>query len=81
MQDENQQVTGVSAPDDGWTYESEGPKCPYCGRQYTADEPHYYDYQNYTEETCDECGQTFDVEVCTSTDWSCHARANASSPR
>jgi hypothetical protein len=56
------------------TYESEGPKCPCCGRQYTADEPHYYDEMNYTEETCDSCGATFDVSVYTSTDWTCTER-------
>lgn len=55
------------------TYEGEGPKCPYCGRQYTADKPIYYS-DRYREETCDECGKTFDVEVCTSTDWRCTAR-------
>lgn len=57
------------------TYEGEGPKCPYCGRQYTADEACYYDERNYTEETCDECGLTFDVEVCTFVNWRCTPRA------
>lgn len=56
------------------TYESEGPKCPYCGRQYTADEPHYFNEMNYTEKECDDCGQTFDVRVYTETTWSCTAR-------
>jgi len=62
----------------GWqpieTYETEGPKCPYCGRQYTADDPVYFDEIRYTEETCDECGNTFDVEVYTSTSWTCSTR-------
>lgn len=48
--------------------ESEGPKCPYCGRQYTADEGGYYS-ESYEEETCDECKKTFDVEVCHSVYW------------
>ena len=56
------------------TYETEGPKCPCCGRQYTADEPGYYDEMRYTEETCDNCGETFDVEVYTSTTWTCTER-------
>ena len=60
------------------TYESEGPKCPYCGRQYTADEAGYYDEMNYTEEECDECGQTFDVSVYTQTTWTCTARETPS---
>lgn len=55
------------------TLENEGPKCPYCGRQFTADEGSYFD-DDYTEETCDECEQTFDVEVCTSTVWRCQTR-------
>jgi len=56
------------------TCETEGPKCPYCGRQYTADDPAYYDEINYTEETCDECDKTFDVMVYTSTMWTCNVK-------
>lgn len=59
------------------TYSGEGPMCPYCERQYTADEGGYYDEQNYTEETCDNCGETFDVSVYTSTSWTCTRRAKA----
>ena len=50
-------------------YSTEGPICPYCGRQYTADEVGYYDEMNYTSETCDECGNEFSVSVYTSTSW------------
>jgi transposase-like protein len=50
-------------------YSTEGPICPYCGRQYTADEAGYYDEMNYTSETCDECGNEFSVRVYTSTSW------------
>ena len=57
------------------TDSNEGPQCPYCGRQYTADEADYYDEQGYTEETCDECEKTFDVSVNISTSWTCTARA------
>lgn len=53
------------------TYSTEGPECPRCGRQYTADEPGLYDEMNYTEETCDSCGTTFEVEVYHSTSWTC----------
>jgi hypothetical protein len=63
-----------SVPNAEETYEDEGPKCPYCGRQYTADEGCYFDEQNYTEETCDDCGLTFDVNVYTSTTWTCTPR-------
>ena len=53
------------------TYSDEGPQCPHCGRQYTADEPHFYDERNYTEDTCDTCEKPFQVSVYTSTTWSC----------
>lgn len=56
------------------TYSIEGPKCPYCGRQYTADDAVYYDEMKYVEETCDDCEKTFDVSVCVSTSWICTAR-------
>lgn len=58
----------------GSTYESEGPRCPYCGYQITADDPVFYDEQDYTEEECPGCGKIFDVEVCRSVDWSCHRK-------
>lgn len=53
------------------TWSNEGPKCPYCAHQYTADEPHYYNESSYTEEDCNGCGKTFSVEVYTSTSWAC----------
>ncbi len=61
----------------GYTYSHGGPECPYCGWQYTPDEPHYYDESNYTEQKCDECGETFKVEVCISTSWTCRPIAMA----
>jgi hypothetical protein len=61
------------------TYEGEGPKCPYCGRQYTADDPGYYS-DSYVEETCDQCGETFAVEVCTNVDWRCTTRDHYDRP-
>lgn len=53
------------------TWSSEGPKCPYCDRQFTADEPFYYDEMNYTQETCDECGSKFEVRVEATVAWAC----------
>lgn len=58
------------------TWSHEGPQCPHCKRQFTADEPHYYDVQYYTEETCDDCGKTFDVEVQSTVAWACTQREN-----
>ena len=53
------------------TFSSEGPICPHCGRKYTADEPWFYD-DRLTEMECDECGETFAVEVFTQTTWTCN---------
>lgn len=57
------------------TYSKEGPKCPYCGFQCTADEAFFYDEQRFTEYECTDCEKTFDVEVCVSVSWTCNARA------
>lgn len=48
----------------------EGPRCPNpeCHRQYTADEPRYFDESGYPEE-CDECGMEFFVQPIISTSW------------
>ena len=56
------------------TYSHEGPQCPHCKRQFTADEPFYYDEQGYTEQECDECGNTFDVEVQSTVAWASSIR-------
>jgi DNA-directed RNA polymerase subunit RPC12/RpoP len=55
------------------TYSTEGPICPHCKRQFTADEPHYYDETGYTEDECDNCGKKFSVRVYVSTSWTCEA--------
>lgn len=52
------------------TYSEQGPKCPHCQRQFTADEAHYYE-PRYTEEKCDECGHKFNVEVNVTASWTC----------
>ena len=53
------------------TYSTEGPKCPFCGNEFTPDEAHYFDEMRYTSETCDSCGKDFDVDVYTQTSWTC----------
>ncbi len=63
------------------TFSNQGPQCPYCGRQYTADESHYYDEQNYTEEDCDSCGKKFSVSVVTDVAWTCEPIDAVSSPK
>ena len=58
------------------TTSNEGPQCPYCERQITADEGCYYDESNYTHETCGGCGQKFFVSVNTTTTWTCEPIEN-----
>lgn len=58
------------------TFSTEGPQCPYCERQFTADESFYYDEGRYDQEECDNCGHKFKVNVCNSTTWSCEAIAD-----
>ena len=52
------------------TYSTEGPQCPHCKAQLTADEAHYYS-ESYTEDTCQECEKPFKVNVYTETSWTC----------
>jgi Zn ribbon nucleic-acid-binding protein len=56
------------------TFSSEGPICPHCQRQYTADEAWYYDEMRLTEMECEECGKTFSVSVFTQTTWTCEPK-------
>lgn len=55
------------------TYSTEGPQCPHCGRQFTADDPSYYDEMRYKQDECDECGKPFSVSVYHSVSWTCEA--------
>ena len=48
-------------------------KCLSCGQQWTADDSHFYDEMNYTEDDCDGCGKKFTVSVYTETSWTCSA--------
>ena len=60
-------MTGFPADE---TYSTEGPQCPHCGRQFTADEPGFF-ADDYDKEDCDECGKSFAVSVYTNTSWTC----------
>mgnify|MGYP000028186912 CR=1 FL=1 len=57
----------MSAQEEYYSYE--GPICPNCKTQFTADDPYFYDESGYTEDTCQYCGVTFKVEVSISTTW------------
>ena len=51
------------------TYEDgEGPKCPFCGRQWTADDPIYYDEDGFEDE-CDSCGNAVEIKPHLSVAW------------
>ena len=57
------------------TYSSIGPECPHCGREFVADESWWYEQNNFEDGLeCDECGETFDVEVSIETTWTCRER-------
>ena len=58
-------------PNENESYSTEGPECPSCGFTFTPDEPHYFDETGYTEETCQDCGSKFRVEVFHTVSWSC----------
>ena len=55
------------------THSHEGPKCPHCQTQITADGPAFYDEMAYTQDDCDHCGKPFKVEVFIQTTWTCWA--------
>ena len=51
------------------TYETgEGPSCPFCGTQWTADDPVYFDEYGF-EEACSECGNVIRIEPEISVSW------------
>ena len=56
--------------------DNEGPTCPFCDRQYTADEPEYMNETPHEIE-CDQCGKTFMSECSISISWSTYSVPNA----
>lgn len=56
---------------DTFSISSEGPQCPYCGHQVTADVGKYYDEHGYVEDKCDDCEEVFTVSVSNTTTWMC----------
>lgn len=65
--------------EDRETFSEEGPLCPYCGRQYTADDSWFYD-ERLVEMECDGCEKTFTVSVCTTTTWTCDVKEETTKP-
>lgn len=55
------------------TYETAGPKCPYCGHLHRDLEDFMYD-ESLTKMDCEHCDKTFNVRAYTSTSWTCTAR-------
>lgn len=56
-----------------YTFRTDAPECPYCGHVHQHDGGFFYD-EDLTSLECDYCGKAFDVEVYTSTSWTCTAR-------
>jgi hypothetical protein len=51
------------------TYETgEGPRCPFCGQQWTADDAIYFDEDGFDAD-CDECGNEIRVDPIISVAW------------
>lgn len=48
--------------------DGEGPICPFCERQFTADESHYFDEVGFEIE-CDECGNEIKILPQILTSW------------
>jgi hypothetical protein len=52
-----------------YTFEDgEGPRCPFCKTQWTADDPVYYD-ENGFEDECSECGNIIRIVPTISVSW------------
>jgi len=56
-----------------YTFNQTAPECPYCGYVHRHDGGFFYE-EDLTSFECERCDQTFDVEVYTSTSWTCTAR-------
>lgn len=57
----------------------EGPICPFCGREYTADGPEFMD-EHGTEMECDQCGNEIRIEAHISVAWTTRAIRRANDP-
>lgn len=51
-------------------YSYRGPQCPECNHVLSADEPHFYDENEYTEDTCPKCSAKFSVSIDQTVAWS-----------
>lgn len=52
------------------TYSHVAPECPYCHHIHDHDGGFFYD-ESLAEYECESCGVTFDMQVYTSTSWTC----------
>lgn len=57
-----------------------GPECPKCHHVITADEPHYYSEDDYTEDTCPNCEAKFTVTLDRTVAWSTEIDDDADEP-
>lgn len=52
-----------------YTYsDEEGPECPFCGAEWTADDPIYFDEKGF-EDDCPDCGNHIRIQPETWTAW------------
>lgn len=61
------------------TYETRGPRCPYCQHMERDLEAFHYD-ESTTELECGSCGKLFAVSVYSSTSWRCKPIAERKAP-
>ena len=52
------------------TYETSGPRCPYCKHLHEPEDGYWHD-EMLTEAECAACEQVFDVYVHRHTSWTC----------
>jgi len=57
-----------------YTFSTNGPICPHCGKQYFADERRWFDESNLKDFKCDKCKNPMKVEVETETTWTCYKK-------
>lgn len=55
------------------TFETIGPRCPYCQHLHYPDGPSFYD-ESADNMDCEHCGKEFNVFIYTSTTWTCRPK-------
>jgi hypothetical protein len=61
------------------TYETKGPRCPYCQHLHQPDEPFYWSEET-TDMECEHCDRGFEMELFVSYSWTCRPTTQQESP-